>query len=340
MRSSGTLVSIDRSAGQWGQDNATTWSTDAIQFVTDLGGTWFVLALGVVVCVVEYLRVPNRWIPFFLLTVLVGEVVLVNAVKQLLDRVRPTFNPIAETLGPSFPSGHSATAAALYAAVALVLARRRSPRSRCAAGRRSGRRRDRRGRESRAARCPLAVRRRGRPRLRLGLVRALRDRIRRTVPDLRAAREEGGACRRACRGRVGAEPLRGLRSKSRLCIGPSTRRRRRETPGSMTSRCVRGSLFSTPPELLFGDRSPPARRRARSGRQPTSSGVASRCSAHRRSRVSRASAGSRGKEVHLGVVEQRVGIQVGRADREPACRRRCRSSRGRRRRLRSFPARA
>ena len=98
--------------------------------MTDLGGTWFVLALGVVVCVVEYLRVPNRWIPFFLLTVLVGEVVLVNAVKQLLDRVRPTFNPIAETLGPSFPSGHSATAAALYAAVALVLARRRSPRSR------------------------------------------------------------------------------------------------------------------------------------------------------------------------------------------------------------------
>jgi membrane-associated phospholipid phosphatase len=76
------------------------------------------------------LRAPNRWIPPFLITVVVGEVVLVNTVKQLLHRVRPTFNPIAETLGPSFPSGHSATAAALYAAVALVLARRRSPRTR------------------------------------------------------------------------------------------------------------------------------------------------------------------------------------------------------------------
>jgi membrane-associated phospholipid phosphatase len=130
MRSSGTLVSIDRSAGQWGQDHATSWSTDAIQLVTDLGAWWFVVALAVVVCVVEYVRVPNRWIPFFLLTVLVGEIVLVNAVKQLLDRVRPTFNPIAETLGPSFPSGHSATAAAFYAAVALVAARRRSPRTR------------------------------------------------------------------------------------------------------------------------------------------------------------------------------------------------------------------
>jgi undecaprenyl-diphosphatase len=130
MRSSGTLVSIDRSAGQWGQDHATSWSTDAIQRVTDLGSTWFVILVAAVVCIVEYVRVPNRWIPVFLITVLVGEVVLVNAVKELLHRVRPTFNPIAETLGPSFPSGHSATAAALYAAVALVLARRRSPRTR------------------------------------------------------------------------------------------------------------------------------------------------------------------------------------------------------------------
>ena len=83
-----------------------------------------------VVIVVEMIRAPNRWVPPFLITVLVGEVLLVNVVKQLLDRVRPSFNPIAATLGPSFPSGHSATAAALYASVALVLARKRSPRTR------------------------------------------------------------------------------------------------------------------------------------------------------------------------------------------------------------------
>jgi membrane-associated phospholipid phosphatase len=129
-RSSGTLVAVDNSAGEWGLDHSTPWSTHAIQLVTDLGGTWFVIALGVLVCVVEYVRVPNRWIPFFLLTVLLGEVVLVNTIKELLHRVRPTFNPIAETLGPSFPSGHSATAAAFYAAIALVLARRRGPRTR------------------------------------------------------------------------------------------------------------------------------------------------------------------------------------------------------------------
>ena len=129
-RSSGTLVAVDTSAGEWGLDHSTSWSTHAIQLVTDLGGTWFVLAVALVVCVAEFVRVPNRWIPVFLLTVLLGEVVLVNTIKEVLDRVRPTFNPIAETLGPSFPSGHSATAAAFYAAVALVLARRRSPRAR------------------------------------------------------------------------------------------------------------------------------------------------------------------------------------------------------------------
>ena len=45
--------------------------------------------------------------------------------QTLADRARPTLNPLAATLGPSFPSGHSATAAAFYAGVALVLARGR-----------------------------------------------------------------------------------------------------------------------------------------------------------------------------------------------------------------------
>jgi membrane-associated phospholipid phosphatase len=44
-------------------------------------------------------------------------------IKELLDRVRPALNPITETLGPSFPSGHTTAAAAFYAAAALVLGR-------------------------------------------------------------------------------------------------------------------------------------------------------------------------------------------------------------------------
>jgi membrane-associated phospholipid phosphatase len=46
-------------------------------------------------------------------------------VKWLVDRARPDIDPLAGFAGPSFPSGHSATAAATLAAVALVLGRRR-----------------------------------------------------------------------------------------------------------------------------------------------------------------------------------------------------------------------
>ena len=130
VRSSGTLVHADFSVGQWGVDHATHWSTEVLRLVTQLGNTYVVVALLVVVALFEFARVPNRWVPVFLVTVVVGDVVLVNTIKGFLDRVRPTFDPIAESLGPSFPSGHSALAAAFYAAAALVLARRRSPRTR------------------------------------------------------------------------------------------------------------------------------------------------------------------------------------------------------------------
>ena len=130
VRSSDTLVDVDRRVGQWGVDNATSWSTEALQLVTELGGTYVLIAVLTLVAVVEYRRVPNKWVPVFLVTVIVGEIILVNTIKELLDRVRPEFNPVAETLGPSFPSGHSASAAAFYAAVAVVLSRRRSPTTR------------------------------------------------------------------------------------------------------------------------------------------------------------------------------------------------------------------
>ena len=130
MRTNDRLVDLDRSVGQWGADHATHWSTQLAPARTDLASTPMTIAVIFVVTIVEMIRLPNRWIAPFLITVVVGEVVIVNTVKHLLHRVRPTFNPIAAHLGPSFPSGHSATAAALYAAVALVLARRRSPRTR------------------------------------------------------------------------------------------------------------------------------------------------------------------------------------------------------------------
>jgi undecaprenyl-diphosphatase len=62
--------------------------------------------------------------------VLGGEEAGMLAVKALVGRVRPTLTSEAASLGPSFPSGHSATAAAFYAAAALVLGRSLTGRAR------------------------------------------------------------------------------------------------------------------------------------------------------------------------------------------------------------------
>jgi membrane-associated phospholipid phosphatase len=135
MRTSGTLVDFDRSVAQWGADHGDDVSERGLSLITHLGDTHVAIGLAVVLAIVEYIRRPNRWIIPFLLVVILGQNILTNSVKELLDRARPTLNPIAETLGPSFPSGHSATAAAFWAAVALLVGRGRGPVGRaCLAG--------------------------------------------------------------------------------------------------------------------------------------------------------------------------------------------------------------
>jgi membrane-associated phospholipid phosphatase len=127
MRSSATLVDLDAIVAQWGADHSGEISERGLELVTRLGDTVVVIGLAVVLAIAEYLRRPNRWIVVFLLVVIAGQNILTNAVKDVLDRARPSLNPITETLGPSFPSGHSATAAAFWAAAALVLGRGRGP---------------------------------------------------------------------------------------------------------------------------------------------------------------------------------------------------------------------
>ncbi len=63
----------------------------------------------------------------FVVVTIAGEIVLNNAVKGVVDRPRPTLSQLVTPIGSSFPSGHSAAAAAAYAAIAIVLARDRSP---------------------------------------------------------------------------------------------------------------------------------------------------------------------------------------------------------------------
>lgn len=114
---------VDNSVAAWGHDHRSSASTHGLLWITNLGSIAVVIGLAVLLVVVDAIRNRNRWSFLFLLAVLVGTEVAMLGSKAIVGRVRPTLNPDAARLGPSFPSGHSATAAAFYAAAALIIGR-------------------------------------------------------------------------------------------------------------------------------------------------------------------------------------------------------------------------
>jgi undecaprenyl-diphosphatase len=114
---------VDNSLAAWGYDHRSSGSTDGLRAITELGSIRIVVVVAVVLVVVETIRHRNGWSFLFLLVVLAGMEATHLGVKELVGRLRPTLNPDAAALGPSFPSGHSATAAAFYAATALIIGR-------------------------------------------------------------------------------------------------------------------------------------------------------------------------------------------------------------------------
>jgi undecaprenyl-diphosphatase len=126
VRGHGGLVQLDGSVAQWAYDQRGRASTAGLRAVTKLGETYTVVGLAVVLVLAEIRRAPSRWILPFVATVIIGDKLITLAVKELVARVRPALDPTAQALGPSFPSGHSSTAAAFYACAALLLARRRT----------------------------------------------------------------------------------------------------------------------------------------------------------------------------------------------------------------------
>jgi undecaprenyl-diphosphatase len=123
VRSFPALQHVDNSVAGWGYDHRTSFSTTGLRAITELGNIQIVIGLALVFAAIDFYRTRSRWSLPFLLTVMTGMEVLMLAIKDLVERVRPALDPAAASLGPSFPSGHSATSAAFYAAAALILGR-------------------------------------------------------------------------------------------------------------------------------------------------------------------------------------------------------------------------
>lgn len=120
---------FDESVAEWGADQATSMSTDVLQAVTRLGETWLLLIVMAVVGFAAVLRSADRhWgMLGFLAAVGIGVSAVNNGLKWLVMRDRPEVDHLVGSGGSSFPSGHSAAAAACWAAIAIVVSRRMRP---------------------------------------------------------------------------------------------------------------------------------------------------------------------------------------------------------------------
>jgi membrane-associated phospholipid phosphatase len=119
------LREIDDSVSEWGAAHATSRSVDVVRIVTNFGTSWIALSVLAIVAAVDFSRRRNREVVWFMASVGLGVIALNNLVKLLVHRDRPDVLHLMGASGYSFPSGHTATAAACWSAVALVLGRDR-----------------------------------------------------------------------------------------------------------------------------------------------------------------------------------------------------------------------
>ncbi len=122
------LAEADDNVAEWGARNATSEAVDVFRVVTNLGSTWLLTIVLVATAAAAWWRSRSLVPVAFLAVVGIGQVVLVNLLKVIVDRDRPDVMRLVAVHGPSFPSGHSAAAASCWAAVALVVGYGRSRR--------------------------------------------------------------------------------------------------------------------------------------------------------------------------------------------------------------------
>jgi membrane-associated phospholipid phosphatase len=127
------LAEWDQSVAEWGSRNATEWSTNLLDTLTNLGGTAYLTVIVIGVAAFDYARHRNGSVVLFLVVTLVGVVLINNGLKLIVDRERPAVVHLVGTSGSSFPSGHSSAAAAAWFAFALVITRHWPRRSRAIA---------------------------------------------------------------------------------------------------------------------------------------------------------------------------------------------------------------
>ena len=119
----GPLVRADRDVSAWAEQ-AVSDSMALLrlaQAVTLLGDPVGITLAAAVLALVLWRRGQGR-LALYVVAARVGALVLSQGLKHLVDRARPVFDaPVAEALGPSFPSGHALGSAVFWTTCAVLL---------------------------------------------------------------------------------------------------------------------------------------------------------------------------------------------------------------------------
>ena len=121
--SSSGLAGLDEKIARWDVANGSSAAIGPARMITHLGDTVVVVTVLLATGLVDFARRRRAESVAFLGIAIAGEQLLVNGLKDLVDRARPDLLQLAGWEGPSFPSGHTAAAAVAWPAVALVAGR-------------------------------------------------------------------------------------------------------------------------------------------------------------------------------------------------------------------------
>lgn len=118
------IVAVDERFADWLHAHARPWLTEIFEAVTALGNAVTVVGVSLV-AVLLLLRQSRRADALLVSLAVSGAEILTLALKLGFRRERPFFpDPLATESTFSFPSGHATVSAAVFGAVALVVARR------------------------------------------------------------------------------------------------------------------------------------------------------------------------------------------------------------------------
>ena len=124
------IAAADKSVAEWGSRNGSTATAHMMKWITQLGSTPVIVAALLLTAYFDYFRRHSREVFAFVAAVGIGELLLSNLLKVVVRRDRPDVLHLVVAHGYSFPSGHTVAAASSWLAVALVLGRDRSRRTR------------------------------------------------------------------------------------------------------------------------------------------------------------------------------------------------------------------